>query len=147
MAQNVIVPIIDLTSAAEGSSVPQYLQTALAFGSQTAFDVNNTTATIVNTTGFYRIFGVAQMYTSTGTTRSGSFSLTDGISSKKIYEIDQLSAGTQDAEQNFYDFVVFLASGESLTCTTTQNCSFVGSSRQVATNNGVLVNPSGFNPQ
>ena len=31
MAQNVIVPVIDLTAAAEGSTVPQYLQNSVKF--------------------------------------------------------------------------------------------------------------------
>ena len=40
-AQNVIVPIIDLTATAEGSSLPSYLQTALTFTDATTFSVNN----------------------------------------------------------------------------------------------------------
>ena len=40
-ATNTIVPIVDLTAAAEGSNVPESLQQALAFGSQTAFSVSN----------------------------------------------------------------------------------------------------------
>ena len=50
-ASDTIVPIIDLTEAAEGSEVPEFLQTALAYGSQTPFDATNTTTTIVH----YRI--------------------------------------------------------------------------------------------
>ena len=143
-ASNVIQPIIDLTSAAEGSSLPSYLQTALAFSSQTTFDVTNTTSTIINLTGFFRVFGTAQLLGGSASARSGSFSLEDGSSAKKIFEIDQLSAGTNDNEQNIFDFVVFLAAGESLTCTTTLNCSFVGSFRQLATGDGTLVDPGGF---
>ena len=41
-ASNVITPIIDLTAAAEGSGLPTDLARAIAFGSQTAFDVSNT---------------------------------------------------------------------------------------------------------
>ena len=48
MAQNVIVPVIDLTSAAEGSSVPEFLQRAQAFGSQTAHSVANANARYQN---------------------------------------------------------------------------------------------------
>lgn len=55
-ASNIITPIIDLTSAAEGSGLPFDLRTALAFGSQTAFDIANTTTVIANSPGFYRIF-------------------------------------------------------------------------------------------
>ena len=57
-ATNVITPIIDLTPTAEGSTLPSYLQTALAFGSQTAFDdQGNSQTTVANTAGFYRITG------------------------------------------------------------------------------------------
>ena len=41
-AQNVIVPIVDLTPTAEGSVLRTDLQTALAYGSQTAFNISNT---------------------------------------------------------------------------------------------------------
>ena len=51
-ASNVITPIIDLTPTAEGSVVRQDLQTALAFGSQTAFDVGGATTTLANSPGF-----------------------------------------------------------------------------------------------
>jgi hypothetical protein len=57
-ASNVITPIIDLTAAAEGSGLPVSMQQAIAFGSQTAFEVTNTSTVIGNTAGFYRIFGV-----------------------------------------------------------------------------------------
>ena len=65
-ASNVITPIIDLTSAAEGSGLPLALQNAIAFGSQTAFEGNNTPAVIANSPGFYRIFGVASVVTASG---------------------------------------------------------------------------------
>ena len=40
-ATNVITPVIDLTAAAEGSGLTTDLARALAFGSQTAFSVQN----------------------------------------------------------------------------------------------------------
>ena len=40
-ATNVITPIIDLTATAEGSSLDTSLAQAIAFGSNTAFDVTN----------------------------------------------------------------------------------------------------------
>lgn len=141
---NTIIPIIDLTSSAEGGGLSESLQTAVAFGSQTAFDVTNTTTTIINNTGFFRVFGVANMLGSTGTARSGSFRLTDGVSTKKIWEIDQISAGTNDSEHVQFDFVAFFAAGESMTIVASTNCQFVGSTRQIATIDGTLVNPSGF---
>ena len=54
-ASNVITPIIDLTTSAEGSGLPTYLQRAASFGSITSFDVVNATTTILNTTGFFEV--------------------------------------------------------------------------------------------
>ena len=78
-AQNVIVPIVDLTAAAEGSDVPLYQQQAIAFGSQTAFDVSNTTTVIANTAGFYRIFGVASV-------RNGNVDTNASFNDRRPYE-------------------------------------------------------------
>ena len=55
-ASTMVVPIVDLTETAEGSALRQDLQTS--FGINTTFStVANTTTTIINTTGYYRIFG------------------------------------------------------------------------------------------
>lgn len=143
-ATNVITPIIDLTRAAEGSSTPEYLQRALSFGSQTVYNVSNTTTTLINTTGFFDIFGGINVY-EIGSAQSCKFSLTDGVSTKIIYEQRAITAVTSDiAFSNPFKMTVFLAAGESLTCTATQFAEFVGSSRQIATGDGTLVNPNGF---
>lgn len=139
-ASNVITPIIDLTAAAEGTTVPQYQQQAIAFGSQTPFLINNATVTIVNTSGFYRIFGVASIR-STGS--STEFQMSDGLTTKLLWT----QALNGDGSLQF-DFTVFLRSGDSLSGTTNTAGSFlIGSSRQVADVNGNPVNPVGFTPQ
>ena len=148
MAQNVIVPVIDLTSAAEGSTVPTDLQQALAFGSQTSFVAYNSTVVIANTTGFYRIFGNASLRTSAAGNVTGYLQMSDGISTKTVWSLN-CTAGSQDLglSDNF-DFIVFLGSGESISAVSNGTDSYcVGSSRQIADVNGNLINPSGFNPQ
>lgn len=136
-AQNVIVPIVDLTAAAQGTDVPLYQQQALAFGSQTTFVASNATDTIANTAGFYRIYGAVSL-----TSGVVYFTLSDGISTKIIWQIN--NANTSDT----VDFVVFLRSGDSLTVTSSATTALaVGSSRQVADVNGSAVLPSGFTPQ
>lgn len=148
MAQNVIVPIIDLTSAAEGSSVGENLQTALAFGSQTAFDAFGAgTTTIINNTGFFRIVGTLVQNLDPGSGQEASINITDGLSVKKVWGAKQISADTGSNVQLSFDLVVFLDSGESVTLTRTSRSAFLGSTRQIADINGILVNPSGFNPQ
>jgi len=52
-ASDTIIPIIDLTSAAEGSDVSESLQQALAFNSITIFSETNSSSTIISITGFY----------------------------------------------------------------------------------------------
>ena len=73
-ASDTIIPVIDLTAAAEGSDVPIDLQQAIAFGSQTAFSAINATVVIANTAGFYRIMGAASITGGTGS-RSNDFTI------------------------------------------------------------------------
>ena len=147
MAQNVIVPIIDLTSAAEGSSVPQYLQTALAFGSQTTFVFNNNSGVIANTTGFWRLKLNMSIMANVGTVDNVQLKMSDGLSTKTIYEMIAPSSGTGYSSIDL-DFTVFLAAGESISGSTNNTKAFLaGSVRQVADVNGTLINPSGFTPQ
>ena len=147
-ASNVIQPIIDLTPSAEGSETRQDLQSALAFGSITAFSVFNGSSTVVNTPGFFRVFGVANLESTTSAQRNLSFSLTDGLATKKLVEFTVESGA--DGQQVIipYDFVVFLRSGDSLTASSTSNQQTLnGCTRQIATVTGELVDPIGYTPQ
>lgn len=147
-ASNVIVPIIDLTATAEGTSVPTYQQQALAFGSQTAFSVSNATTSLISTAGFYRLVGVSSVEQDTGT-RNNNFSMSDGIASKNIWSHIVPGSGTADSFSNIqFDLVVFLRSGDSLSAISSSAVTRIaGSYRQVADVNGNPVNPVGFTPQ
>ena len=146
-AQNVIVPVVDLTRSAEGSELPSYLQNALAFGSQTAFAIGNTTSVIVNTTGWHRIFGMSNVKNTSSSTGSTFFSMTDGASTKTIWQHDAISSTTENVSCIQYDFIVFLAAGESLSGASGSLSNLKGSVRQIADVNGSLTDPSGFEPQ
>ena len=138
-ASTMVIPIVDLTETAEGSDVRADLQTALSFTSVTSFSIVNTTSTIVNTTGYYRVFGNANL---NGTTTQGSFRLSDGISTKVIIVFDVGASGTQATQNVLYDFVVFLQAGDTLVGKSDN--AFMGLSgctRQIADVNGNLVNP------
>ena len=144
-AQNVIVPIIDLTPSAEGSGLPVDLSRSLAFGSQTAFDINNTTTTLANTPGFYRVIGTMAAENSSSSVKLMNFTLSDGFSTKVIYgmEIQPDTSKLQFVSQ--YDFNVFLAAGITLSGVTDSNTANLrGSVRQIATSTGELVNPAGY---
>lgn len=149
MAQNVIVPIVDLTQAAEGSTVSENLQTALSFDSQTVFDFSGSSGTIVNNAGFWRVFGSYSLYMDGTNTSTVIFTLSDGLSSKVIYQTGTISTGAVNFDTGSYDFVVYLNAGESLNGQETAGGygKLIGSVRQIADTNGNLINPAGFNPQ
>ena len=144
-ASNVITPIIDLTAAAEGSGLPTNLQNALAFGSQTAFSVENTTTDLANSPGFYRVTGVSVVVTRTGTTGC-SFIIDDTSTTKQIWGHSApgvTTTGSSSAVE--YDLFVFLRAGDTLQAKSdNSDCRIVGSFRQVATGDGTLVQPNGF---
>ena len=144
-ASDTIIPVIDLTGAAEGSDTPEYLQTALAFGSQTPFEVFGTTSDIATTAGFYRVVGVLNV-NDNGSNVGGGFTMTDGATVQQVWA--GIGAGSSDRENVTFDLTFFLDAGETLTAfADTTGSVIAGSIRQVATSNGTLVQPSGFTPQ
>jgi len=144
-ASDTIIPVIDLTAAAEGSDVPQYLQTALAFGSQTPFDLTSS-GTISTQTGFIRLTGVATATHDLAITTAG-IALTDGTTTKQIWAIDLPVRNGDGVAVSAFDFTLFIDSGISVTGIIANKATIVGSVRQVADSNGLLVQPSGFTPQ
>ena len=141
-ASTMVIPIVDLTETAEGSSLRQDLQTSFSLTSITAFDITNTTSTIVNTTGYYRVFGSFNFRNDGGGGIVADLSLTDGITTKKILELNTLSSLSNDFEHSLFDFIVKLNAGDSLTGTTdSSNANISGNTRQIADINGNLINP------
>ena len=140
-ASTQIIPIIDLTESAQGSNFRQDLQTALSHGSSTAFEVTNTTTTIINNTGYYRITGTSTVQTSA----SGSYvqiNITDGTTSKIVWGQREPASEAGNSSVTQIDLIVFLEAGDSCTITSFSDASYViGSTRQIATINGELVNP------
>ena len=132
-----IVPIVDLTEIAEGGVARADLQTAMSLTSNTAFNIVNTTTTIINTTGYFRVFTAIV----TGSNDPARFSLTDGATTKIIADFGY-AAGSGLLNYTL-DFVVFLKAGESLTGTSGGTSQILsGSTRQLADLSGNLVNPS-----
>lgn len=144
-ATNVITPIIDLTPTAEGSTLPSYLQTALAFGSNTNFDLTNTTSTVASSAGFYRITGsVGQQPTGSSSTNC-FIQIDDGLAQKNVWESRSLNVAGSQMTHMDVDYTVWLRPGDSLIIGANGGgATFAGSVRQVATSDGTLVQPSGF---
>jgi hypothetical protein len=137
-ASNVITPIIDLTAAAEGSGLSADLQRAQAFGSQTSFNITNTTTTLANSPGFWQIQGNL-FINAAGTT---SFNITDGLSTKLLY--NYVVASGANGENIPFSYVIWLAAGESVNFTVNSTAVAYGSYRQIADSQGSLVQPSGY---
>ena len=142
-----IIPVVDLTPTAEGSRLPEYLQTSLAFGSQTAFSVSNANTTIISTTGFYRIFGVVGTRATTVNSQVASFLFSDGLATKNVWSVNYppVGAGEETCIAVQFDFNVFLAAGESISANSSSTATRMnGSIRQLADINGNLTDPVGF---
>ena len=138
-ASNVITPIIDLTQTAQGSSLPLDLSSALAFGSQTAYQFINNSGTIVSSPGFYRIFGT----TSIDGNNNTSISATDGLSTTTIALYSAGAAGTT-VDYDF-DFNVWCKPGVTFTAASSAAAAVISLSvRQIADTEGNIVNPSGY---
>jgi len=135
-ASTQIVPIVDLTESAEGSNVRADLQTSFSHNTVTNYFVQNATNTVlVNNTGYFRIFGRAQLNGACNL----SFNLFDGATAKQIQSFG--SAGAVSSVTP-YDFIVFLEAGDSLRASsTTVNGNLDGVTRQIADITGALVNP------
>jgi len=133
-ASTQIVPIVDLTESAEGSDVRADLQTAFSHDTITEFSVSNTTSTIINNTGYFRVFGAVSINT---TSASGAFKINDGATAKTIVTV--IGRGVPDIEM--FDFIVFLKAGDSVEVTTGTNVEAIGCTRQIADINGNLTSP------
>lgn len=144
-AQNVIVPIVDLTETAEGSVLRADLQTASCL-TNTSFSVQNTTTTVLTgNTGFFQFHYTFYGIRSPSNDVDCRISITDGVTTtilRRLF-VQQGSVVIQGKTEG--DLVVYLNAGDSITVSaigTLDNA--VGSFRQIATKQGVLVNPTGF---
>lgn len=146
-AQDTIVPIIDLTEAAEGSAVPEYLQRALSHGSQTELLLTSSgTTSIASTSGFYQLQGIVSFKSDSGGAREFSVQLSDGATSKKVTGVSLPSSNDINNTASI-EVVFFVESGGSASIVQGAGMRFLGSIRQVADDNGTLTNPVGFTPQ
>lgn len=144
-AQNVIVPIIDLTPSAEGSSLPYNLQEALSFSSQTSGTANGNTVVMANTPGFWRVTGTMNAFSQGGSNGGCSITLSNGLATKLVKQLFIDNSSSTDVTAVNFDLSVFLDTGDSVNAVSDASGSFLTfTARQVATTTGELVNPAGF---
>ena len=133
-ASSMIVPIIDLTESAEGSKLRQDLQTSFSLLTEDD-SVSGAVTTIINTTGFYRLYG---HYRTLGTSAiTGKIQITDGITTKDIFNVSCRIAETIVP----FDFNILLKAGDSCVVNAQTNVQITVASRQIADINGNLINP------
>ena len=138
-ASTTIVPIIDLTESAEGSNVRQDLQTALSFNNITNFEAQNSSAVIINNTGYFRIFGNC-FQGSSSTTGEAKITITDGSTTKNLWEANNRNTGSTGEVSFTFDFIAFLDSGDSVSAfSDSLYVHMNGVTRQIATVSGELV--------
>ena len=131
-ASTMVIPIVDLTESAEGSSVRQDLQTSLSLTNVTSTSTVNTTNTIVTTTGYYRVFGTAH-FSSAGI---ASLDVTDGTTTKVLLVYYGVSG---QISNNNFDFIVYLSPGVSLRAISSSASQTITTiTRQIADVNGNL---------
>lgn len=146
-ASNVITPIIDLTAAAQGTQVPEILQTAINFGGATAFDISAGNTETIAGTGFWRVTATLLLDPTSTNPGEGIISQTDGLSSKTVIRFKSNNEPDPTIFLKFIDLVFFNAAGISTVINAIALANWSGSYRQIADVNGNLVNPVGFSPQ
>lgn len=141
--QTTIVPIVDLTETAEGSSLRQDLQSSFSLSSSTDFDIVSTTSTIITTTGYFRFFGTSFLQTRT-TDVSNVLEITDGTTTKKLFHHSMAGSSVNLNSTLSFDFLVLVKAGESITGTATAAANLArlqGVTRQIADLSQNLTNP------
>ena len=143
-ASTTIIPIVDLTEAAEGSDVRPDIQTALSLNDISDFQIQGSSSVVlVNTTGYYRVFGAFTGVNPSSGNYQAFFDITDGTTTKNLVVfIAQTSSTAVNLVQTF-DFVVFLAAGQTLRGSSTNSLvALSGCTKQIADINGNLTTPS-----
>lgn len=147
-ASNVIMPIIDLTPAGEGSTLRQDLQTAWDFATDHN-EINNSTATLVNTPGFYKVELTMVGKIGTSASREAKLSINDGTTNQIIWQVSEAQSTTPEYGYFMSNVMtVFLRSGDSLLGQSTFNELTMNVwTRQIADVNGNFTQPLGFSTQ
>ena len=138
-ASTMVIPIVDLTETAEGSSLRQDLQTAFSHTASDLTTNSSGTVDLVTTTGYYKVL---YSFTSTGTPGTGEILINDGASDKKILRLFSVLSGS-----DYYilpvvgELMVFLEAGDTLRSNVSGSSTLVTTTRQIADIAGNLVNP------
>tara|TARA_B100000519_G_C14198046_1_gene416453 strand:+ start:84 stop:635 length:552 start_codon:yes stop_codon:yes gene_type:complete len=148
---DVIIPIVDFSTQAAGSSLSTDLARAIDY-SMGNFMVEGTTAsTIINTTGFWRIIGsvsVVPDVTAGATNDGGQLILNDGTTDKVVFQYrNNNGRGTDRNAGNMtsFDIIVYVHTNHSVKAVCPNIRGVIsGTYRQVADISGTTTNPLNF---
>ena len=140
-ASTMVIPIVDLTETAEGSSLREDLQTSSGFGTDQTVIANATNTVIVNTTGFYKV--TLTIATELGGNNNTQINIFDGTTSKPIFGTGSIISGTGSTLLTA-NLIAFLRAGDSLRGTAASNVEMQVFTRQIADLSGNITNPLGF---
>ena len=140
-ASTMVIPIVDLTETAEGSSLRQDLQTSISHNTATVFNVNATTTTILTTTGYFSIRGAISGVTSTGGTEVAKLTLNDGATDKLIYGASFKLTNPVTTFIQDINLVIKLDAGDSFKIEASNDVNIIGYARQIADISGNLISP------
>ena len=144
----VVVPTYSINSVAEGSGLPENLQTAWDFSTGSASRTASGTTTLINNTGFWLVDVSASIKTVVSSAETAVIRINDGVTTKPVWGTTTITAGSATAGTTVLEqkFVVFLRSGDSLELNISATNFFVVDAwyRQIADLNGTLINPLGF---
>ena len=142
-ASTTIVPIVDLTESAQGSNLRQDLQTSFSHTSSDHNEFENSGATIVSNTGYYRcLVNYTILASSGGADSTVKLEINDGFTDKVIWQQTVTNSSTTPFASGTVDFIVFLPAGHVLKADSSRIEAFLNvTTRQIATIDGQLVNP------
>ena len=108
----------------------------------TSFNVSNATSTLVNTTGYYRVFGNIQLLNGAATQYNAEFLINDGTTTKSIFKVISVTSSGLNNTSTPFNFLVKLQAGDSLQAVSSGTfANLTGCTRQIADLSGNLTNP------
>lgn len=145
----VVVPTYSINNVAEGSSLPEMLQTAWDFSTGALQITSGTPTNVITNTGFWLVDLSYAGVRNLGSGReSATVDIYDGVTAKQVWGFtNNVSGGLASESIGVLEakFVVYLRSGDVLRgkCQSTSSTMDIWY-RQIADVTGNLVNPLGF---
>ena len=148
LASDTIIPVVNITGAAEGQALRQDLQRAYDISSTSAALVGNGFTDWITTSGFWQIRLVVAIKPSVAGAESTTF-VFDGATSGIVFSTGPSAGGGTNVEEYVVspEFTVFLRPGDELRTnhpSATANVVTTIAYRQVADLYGNLTQPTGF---